>query len=111
VQVLKIDRAFAPGEGRNRAIARAIAALAHSLGLEVTAEGLETAEQVAWARAVGCDLGQGYYFSPALETAQIDALWELGLRYDLPVVSDTVIPAPLDRPVRRRRQENSATSR
>ena len=111
VQVLKIDRAFAPSEGRNRAIVQAITALAHSLNLEVTAEGLETAEQVAWARAVGCDLGQGYYFSPALAAAQIDALWELGLRYDLPVVSDTVIPAPLDRPVRWLRHEGSAASR
>lgn len=100
VQVLKIARAFSPAGGRNRAIVRAIAALAHNLNLEVTVEGLETAEQVAWARAVGCDLGQGHYFSPPLAAAQIDALWELGLCYDLPVVADTVIPTPLDRPVR-----------
>ena len=100
VQVLKIDRAFAPEEGRNRAIVQAITALAHSLNLEVTAEGLESSAQVAWARAVGCDLGQGHYFSAALAVAQIDALWELGLRYDLPVVSDTIAPAPLGRPVR-----------
>jgi len=100
VQVLKIDRAFSPAGGRDRAIVQAITALAHSLNLEVTVEGLETAEQVAWARAVGCDLGQGHYFSPPLTAAQIDALWELGLCYDLPVVADTVIPTPRDRPVR-----------
>jgi len=100
VQMLKIDRSFSPGDERNRAIVQAIAALAHSLNLEVTAEGLENAEQVAWARAVGCDLGQGYYFAPALNEAQVDGLWERGLRYELPVASGNATPTPPDRPAR-----------
>ena len=111
VQGLKIDRAFAPDGERNRAIVQAIAALAYSLNLEVTAEGLETAEQTAWARAVGCNLGQGYYFSPALRAVQIEALWERGLRYDLPVVSDAVTPVQLDRSVRPLRQGDGLASR
>jgi predicted signal transduction protein with EAL and GGDEF domain len=40
--------------------------LAHELGLAVTAEGVETAEQAAWLRALDVDLGQGFVFAPPL---------------------------------------------
>lgn len=84
VQCLKIDRAFSPEGERNRTIVQAVTTLAHGLGLAVTVEGLETAAQVAWARAVGCDHGQGYHFAPALTVTQAAALWERGLQYSLP---------------------------
>jgi diguanylate cyclase (GGDEF)-like protein/PAS domain S-box-containing protein len=63
VDVLKIDRSFvvAAGHDANAAtIVRAVVALAHSLGLEVTAEGIETRAQLDYVRETGCDRGQGY---------------------------------------------------
>ena len=69
VDVLKIDRSFVQGLGRvseDTAIVRATIAFARSLGISVTAEGIETAEQLTYVRALGCDLGQGYYLSRPL---------------------------------------------
>jgi EAL domain-containing protein (putative c-di-GMP-specific phosphodiesterase class I) len=49
--------------------------LAHSLGLTAVAEGVETADQVAALRTLGCDVGQGFFFSDPLPATEIDALW------------------------------------
>jgi EAL domain-containing protein (putative c-di-GMP-specific phosphodiesterase class I) len=84
VHTLKIDRSFFAGGERNRAIVRAVADLAHGLGLDVTAEGLETDAQVAWSREIGCDRGQGFYFSAPRPANEIEALWAAGLTFDLP---------------------------
>lgn len=84
INTLKLDPLFLQPGDTNRAIVRAIAVLAEGLGLDVTAEGLETAEQVLWAREVGCTLGQGYYFAPSLPAEEFEALWETGLRFALP---------------------------
>ncbi|HEX5512108.1 MAG TPA: EAL domain-containing protein [Actinomycetales bacterium] len=62
---LKIDRSFVAdlSEGsRGLAMVRAIANLAHSLGLTVVAEGVETSEQADLLRSLGCDRGQGWLF-------------------------------------------------
>lgn len=62
---LKIDRSFISGDAplaRRCAIIEATVALAHRLGLEVIAEGIETEEHLRMAAGLGCDLGQGYYF-------------------------------------------------
>lgn len=70
IQKLKIDRSFVqrmPGDGE--AIAGAVIAMAHSLKMEVVAEGVEDPEQLALLRRAGCDLGQGYLFSRPLEAA------------------------------------------
>ncbi len=69
VDVLKIDRSFIAdmGESCNDAtMVEAIIALGHSLHLEVVAEGVETQEQLDFITSQGCDVAQGYYFSPPL---------------------------------------------
>ena len=58
----------------NYAIVRAIAAMANALGLEVVAEGVETAEQAAEAHALGCGSAQGYYFARPAPPAEIESL-------------------------------------
>jgi EAL domain-containing protein (putative c-di-GMP-specific phosphodiesterase class I) len=63
---LKIDRSFTaglPASRSDRALVAAIVTLARSLGVPAVAEGIERAEQHAWLREVGCDLGQGYLFA------------------------------------------------
>ena len=52
---------------RNLEIVRTIVALAGNLGMHVTAEGIETAEQLAQLRALQCDYGQGYLFSKPMD--------------------------------------------
>jgi predicted signal transduction protein with EAL and GGDEF domain len=77
IDALKIDRSFMMhlGSGQdNRAIVRAIVAMASALGLEVVAEGVETADQAAEAQSLGCDWAQGYYFARPAPPAEIEAL-------------------------------------
>lgn len=72
INVLKIDRSFMhdlPGEGE--AFITAIISMAHSLGLSVVAEGVETAEQLRFLREAGCDIAQGYYFARPMPVAQV----------------------------------------
>lgn len=66
---LKIDQSFVRGLTKNRedeAIAAAIISMAHNLHLKVIAEGIETTDQLEFLKAIGCDAGQGYLFSPAV---------------------------------------------
>jgi EAL domain-containing protein (putative c-di-GMP-specific phosphodiesterase class I) len=66
---LKIDQAFVADVARSRdcrLIVQSMTELAHNLGLTATAEGIETLEQLAIVRELGCDVGQGFLISPAL---------------------------------------------
>ena len=77
VDVLKIDRSFIKGIGdsaEDAAIVHAIMALAKSLRLKVTGEGVETREQAALLEAWGCDWGQGYLFGRPADAAATGTL-------------------------------------
>ncbi len=77
IDSLKIDRSFVrdiPGDADDTAIAMAIIAMAHSLGIQVVAEGVETAEQLAFLCAKSCASMQGYYLSKPLPTEAVTAL-------------------------------------
>jgi EAL domain-containing protein (putative c-di-GMP-specific phosphodiesterase class I) len=58
----------------NDVIVRSTVALAHSLGLPVIAEGIESAEQLRRLRALGCEFGQGFLFSQALDERRARSL-------------------------------------
>jgi diguanylate cyclase (GGDEF)-like protein/PAS domain S-box-containing protein len=82
--VLKVDRAFVSGLGEQEdadAIVHTIIALAHTLGLKVIAEGIETEQQLAILQTLGCELGQGYLFSKAIPPSEIAELHALSLAY------------------------------
>jgi EAL domain-containing protein (putative c-di-GMP-specific phosphodiesterase class I) len=77
--VLKIDQAFVRGLGEDAAdtaIVRSVIDLAHALGLVVVAEGVETADQVAHLRRLGCDLAQGYWFARPEPPEEVERLLE-----------------------------------
>lgn len=70
IDVLKIDRSFVTGMLADRdkiAIVRAILSLAQALGMQTTAEGIETVELSQTLAALGCTFGQGYHFARPLE--------------------------------------------
>lgn len=74
---VKIDRAFVKDittDADDAAISRAIISMAHSLGIRVVAEGVETEAQCQFLRRHGCDEMQGYYFSRPLPPIEITAL-------------------------------------
>jgi diguanylate cyclase (GGDEF)-like protein/PAS domain S-box-containing protein len=82
VSRLKVDRSFVARIGRTAsddALVRMVVQLAHSLGLRVVAEGVETHEQLHRLRAMGCDSAQGFLFCPPVSTAvMVDRVQEDG---------------------------------
>ncbi|MGE4406196.1 phosphodiesterase DibA [Pseudomonas sp.] len=75
VHKLKIDQGFVRGLPQDRedaAITRSVISLAHNLGLQVVAEGIEAIDQAAFLLAHDCDFGQGYGFARPLPAADID---------------------------------------
>jgi diguanylate cyclase (GGDEF)-like protein len=74
VSMLKIDKTFVDGLDRDDgALARAIVRLGHSLGLTITAEGIETARQLDELRGLRCELGQGFLFARPVEGSTAEA--------------------------------------
>ncbi|MBH5318860.1 EAL domain-containing protein [Paenibacillus sp. GSMTC-2017] len=73
VSIVKLDRTFiedAEHDGRKSAVVRAVIELAHSMGLKVVAEGIETEEERKFFSRLKCDELQGFYFSKPLPSAQ-----------------------------------------
>lgn len=74
---IKVDRSLVRDTGLNGStplILRSIIALAHELGKEVVAEGVETAEDAAYLRSIGCEYGQGYYYGEPMSPKEVDDL-------------------------------------
>ena len=98
VDRLKIDKSFVRDiviDSGDAAIAQAVIRLGQILGMAVTAEGVETEEQLGFLRMHGCDEAQGYFFSPPLPPDAFVALWRQGLlapatwarpRHELPAI-------------------------
>jgi diguanylate cyclase (GGDEF)-like protein len=77
IDTLKIDRSFISGMGdeENRwEIVQTIMKLAHNLGMDVVAEGIETAEQMLQLKRLQCEYGQGYFFSKPVDAQAAEAL-------------------------------------
>jgi diguanylate cyclase (GGDEF)-like protein len=77
VDELKLDRSFITAiadSPRNAAIVQSTIMLSHALGLSVVAEGVETAEELEWLRANGCDVAQGYKIAKPIAAGEL-ASW------------------------------------
>jgi EAL domain-containing protein (putative c-di-GMP-specific phosphodiesterase class I) len=91
IDEVKLDRDFiAPilVDPRAAAVVRAVVNLAHELGLTTVAEGVENADTAARLREYGCDMGQGYFFSPPLSAEGVVDL--LGQNYSDYSAGDSV---------------------
>lgn len=100
MKTLKIDRSFIGRMGQggeNSEIVRTINTLAQNLGMEVVAEGVETADLVAQLKSMKCTLGQGYFFSRPLEATATHAFIEAHFRY-IPsaLINDGLIQTQFD---------------
>jgi EAL domain-containing protein (putative c-di-GMP-specific phosphodiesterase class I) len=74
---IKIDRSFVaglPADESSGAIVAAVVGMAHALGRTVTAEGIETVEQLTFLHTLGCDLAQGYLLGRPMPFADLTAL-------------------------------------
>ena len=83
---LKVDKSFVgqmeiEENGTNTSIVRTIINLAHLLGMDVIAEGIETKEQLEKLRFLGCEYGQGYFFAKPLPAAEAEELLEYNPKY------------------------------
>ncbi len=78
-RIIKIDQSFVSpvhDDPRTRTLLETIVTLGQKLDVEVLAEGIETDDQLEHLRRLGCDLGQGFLFSPAVSAAEVPAMAE-----------------------------------
>jgi EAL domain-containing protein (putative c-di-GMP-specific phosphodiesterase class I) len=77
VDILKIDKSFVDGvsrQGKEQELAQSIIELGQTLRLEIVAEGVEHLEQLGWLQSRKCDMGQGFYFSEAVDPDDLTRL-------------------------------------
>jgi EAL domain-containing protein (putative c-di-GMP-specific phosphodiesterase class I) len=89
INTLKIDRSFISRMGiggESLPIVRAIVTLANNLGMDVTAEGIETTQQMEQLRTMGCESGQGFLFSKPVDSMTAETLIAVSSRYDLSTI-------------------------
>lgn len=95
IDVLKIDRMFVHTMGSNRdyaAIVQGIMLMAHNLGMEVVAEGIEGKDELVPLITLDCEYGQGYYFAEPLTPAAALTLLESGGDWHTPMPQDVQQP-------------------
>jgi diguanylate cyclase (GGDEF)-like protein/PAS domain S-box-containing protein len=91
---IKVDRSFIQEDTRsaaNQELVRTILAMAHELGMDVVAEGIESEEQACNLNAMGCQFGQGFYFSKPVPLADTSALLAEGFRVERSVFSRCLV--------------------
>jgi len=91
VDIIKVDRSFTAGLGRNdsdAAVITAVLSLTRALGLTAVAEGVETEAQIEHLRSLGCEIGQGFYFSRPQPPKDLEPILTAG----------TLFPQPAGRP-------------
>ena len=77
---MKIDKSFVGGLATNiedTALVRMVVDLAHTLGMKVVAEGVESQEQMTMLREMGCDIAQGFYVSTPLSPEAVSELLDI----------------------------------
>jgi diguanylate cyclase (GGDEF)-like protein len=80
INTLKVDRSFVKGFSTDQdQIVQAIVTLAHSLKMDVVAEGIETPEQLQHLKQLGCEYGQGYLFSPPVSHDKAEQMLQEGI--------------------------------
>lgn len=82
---IKIDRSLvqsSAGEGRGSPIVRSVVALGHELGKKVVGEGVESAEDAAFLRSIGCELAQGFYYGEPMPDRDVVHLLRLVRKAD-----------------------------
>jgi diguanylate cyclase (GGDEF)-like protein/PAS domain S-box-containing protein len=90
IDTLKIDRSFVTqmsDNNENMEIVRTVVMLAQNLGMDVVAEGVETTEQLSLLQRLGCEFGQGYFFSKPVIAADAEKI--IADTYSLPQVQVT----------------------
>ncbi|TWC29950.1 PAS domain S-box-containing protein/diguanylate cyclase (GGDEF)-like protein [Pseudomonas sp. SJZ079] len=86
---LKIDRSFVTDvhlDPDSASLVRSMISIGHNMGIKVIAEGVETAEQLGFLRAAGCDELQGYYYSPPLPPQACLQFLDEGAELELPAI-------------------------
>jgi EAL domain-containing protein (putative c-di-GMP-specific phosphodiesterase class I) len=112
VDTLKIDRSFVgdvehdPG---GQQLVGAMVGLAHALGADVTAEGIETPGQLSWLQGIGVERGQGYHFTPPMPAEDFVRLLAQNERYNFGP-APKVLPQPAKRGRRRPVQPRPANA-
>ncbi|PZO02128.1 MAG: diguanylate cyclase [Hyphomicrobiales bacterium] len=97
VDIIKIDRSFiaaAQSSGKSSVIVEAMVGIANQLGMKIIAEGIETQAQAEWLQSMGCRLGQGFLYSPAVPAGVVtELLQRFGQKRDARAMPRTAITA------------------